>query len=651
MSSHLTYRPDVDGLRAVAVLGVVFYHAGLGFPGGYIGVDVFFVISGFLITSLILKDLRQGTFSLLDFWERRARRILPALTVVVAAILVAGWFLLLPSVYEVLGKQVIALVALSSNIKFWKETGYFAAAAEEKPLLHTWSLSLEEQFYLIIPLLLLLLYRFRKPSWVAPVLVGGAIASFLLAIYGSHRAPAATFFLLPMRAWELGVGSLLAFASPIGSAALRTALAWLGLAGILVPCVLYTPGIRFPGLTALPPVAGAALLIWSGMQGSSAVRPSFPQRFLASRLMVWFGLISYSLYLWHWPLFAFTKYIRTSPAPISLRLALVAISVVLASISLRYIERPFRTRNLLRTQHQVFVAGSAAVVALMLFSLILWFFAGFPNRLPKEAQLFASGKDDVAFIHRLALDDIPDNLIPFGTVSANPAVFVWGDSHAMAIMPAVDIACKGAGVAGLAATTDATAPTIEWHHDFPYGLNENAPSYNRAVMDTIKDSARAGGIRTVIMAARWSSYLGVYSTQPSFAESLERTIEELDAAGCKVILLQEVPSFPFDVPKTLALHAFWRNDLTRFSVTKNDYDWQSHAQSELFSKIAEKFDNVVVINPWNFLAANNNLFFPADHHGSLYQDSHHLSVHGSMRLKPAIESILIDTIAAYRSSR
>ena len=273
-SHKIAYRPDIDGLRAIAVLGVVFFHAGLGFPGGYAGVDVFFVISGFLITSLILKELRQGTFSLLGFWERRARRILPALTVVVVAILIAGWFFLLPADYEVLGKQIVALAALSSNIKFWWETGYFATSAEEKPLLHTWSLSLEEQFYLLIPLLLWFLFRLRKSSWVAPVLFLGAIASFTLSVIGSYRAPSATFFLLPTRAWELAAGSLLAFVQPIPQPRLRTLIAWLGLAAILGPLFFYAPGIRFPGLTALPPVAGAALLIWSGLRPpSSDLRP------------------------------------------------------------------------------------------------------------------------------------------------------------------------------------------------------------------------------------------------------------------------------------------------------------------------------------------------------------------------------------------
>ena len=209
--SFLKYRPDIDGLRAIAVLGVVFYHAGLGFPGGYVGVDVFFVISGYLITSLIRKELQSGDFCMLNFWERRARRILPALSMLVVAVLLAGWFLMLPADYEALGKQTIALVFFCSNIKFWMESGYFDSIASEKPLLHTWSLSLEEQFYIVIPILLGLLFKFRRSGWVVPVLGGICLTSFALSISWVEHQREAAFYLLPARAWELGLGSLVAF--------------------------------------------------------------------------------------------------------------------------------------------------------------------------------------------------------------------------------------------------------------------------------------------------------------------------------------------------------------------------------------------------------------------------------------------------------
>jgi peptidoglycan/LPS O-acetylase OafA/YrhL len=209
------YRAEIDGLRAVAVMAVVLYHAKLGFPGGFVGVDVFFVISGFLITSLILKDLQEGKFTLSNFWERRARRILPALVVVVVFTVVAGWFLLLPDDYEELGRSAAFQAAFAANIDFWRSTGYFAGAAEEKPLLHTWSLAVEEQFYLFVPLILFGLHRSRllqKRSVLRGGLMGCIILSLIYSTYAVSASPLSAFYLLPSRAWELMLGCLIAVA-------------------------------------------------------------------------------------------------------------------------------------------------------------------------------------------------------------------------------------------------------------------------------------------------------------------------------------------------------------------------------------------------------------------------------------------------------
>ena len=234
MFDHLAkfrYRADIDGLRAIAVIGVVLFHAGLGVGGGFVGVDVFFVISGFLITSLILRDLDRGSFSIVDFWERRARRIFPALAVVVIVTLIAGWFLMLPFGFQVLGQSAVALTVFASNMQFWRTSGYFDPAAEENPLLHTWSLSVEEQFYLVVPLLLLLVFALRFQRRLGLILGVGVVASFLVSVYWVDRDPKGAFYLLPSRAWELGAGSLLVLARPASNSALRELMAWLGLDG------------------------------------------------------------------------------------------------------------------------------------------------------------------------------------------------------------------------------------------------------------------------------------------------------------------------------------------------------------------------------------------------------------------------------------
>ncbi|MBP7951455.1 MAG: acyltransferase [Verrucomicrobiales bacterium] len=419
---HLRYRPDIDGLRAIAVLGVLFFHAGLGFPGGYVGVDVFFVISGFLITSLLLKDLDRGTFSMLHFWERRIRRILPALAVVVTVILAAGWFLLLPRDYEELGKQVISMVACASNVKFWLESGYFDVAAEQKPLLHTWSLAVEEQFYLVIPLVLALLFRIRKIGWILPLLVGGILGSFALSVYGSYRHPPTAFFLLPFRAWELGMGSLLVFLPPCASGRLAHAAAWLGLAGIVATYFLYPPGIRFPGISALPPVVGAALLIWAGSNRDTRTpgHRDIVFRLLASRPLVWIGLLSYSLYLWHWPLFAFQKYLGLPAKTWWIQLGLVLASFPLAWLSLRFVETPFRSRRLVKSRRSVFELGGGVLASLVLVSVILWRTGGAELRLSEAERRIAASQMDSAFINELTAADVPARLVPVGKPGGTP---------------------------------------------------------------------------------------------------------------------------------------------------------------------------------------------------------------------------------------
>ena len=336
-AAGVDYRPDIDGLRAIAVLSVVACHAGLGLPGGFVGVDVFFVISGYLITRLILKELEQGTFSLAAFWERRVRRILPALFSVTIATVAAGWFLLTPDAYASLGKSVVALGLLSSNMFFWQETGYFQAQAEEKPLLHTWSLGVEEQFYLLVPVFFFLFARRQNMSRAFFLLVPVGIVSFGWSIYGARYA-ASGFYLLPNRAWELLVGTFLAclpttwqIAPPRG----RDLAAAIGLSLIAIPCIFYDKETRFPGLSAVPPVLGAAFIIWAGDRAGEFPKTS---RWLAWRPVVFVGLISYSLYLWHWPLLVFAQYRSAAPLSMTERLAAVAASFAIAVVSWRYVE-------------------------------------------------------------------------------------------------------------------------------------------------------------------------------------------------------------------------------------------------------------------------------------------------------------------------
>jgi len=639
----LHYRPDIDGLRAVAVLGVVLFHAGLGFPGGFVGVDVFFVISGFLITSLILKELRNNTFSFLDFWERRARRILPALAVVTAAILIAGWFLLLPQDYKFLGGHVIALAAFSANIQFWREISYFATASDEKPLLHTWSLSVEEQFYLLIPVVLTILFRFRKASYVAPILLASVIGSFALSTYLVWKAPAAAFYLLPARGWELGAGSLLFFARPISNVRLKAATAWGGLCLILVPFSFYNSGTPFPGISALPPVVGAILLIWSGTYENQFT--SVPHTILSSPPLVWVGLLSYSLYLWHWPLFAFTKYLLPAAPPLFTRLSLVVSSFVLAWISLHFIERPFRSRSFVQKRSVIFGLSAGVVIILLLPSFVVWRRNGLPQRFTPAIQRFASARNDYDYVRELSRDDIPARLIQLGVPNSQPQIIVWGDSSAMAILPVVDFVCKEASIGAVAATRSSTPPVLDWFMaKTRFGLNENAPPYNQAIMDYISTSAHRRPMR-VILAGRWQYCLRC-DDHARFETALAVTIRKIQACGCRVTILKEVPTFPsVDVPKALAIHAMLGWEFVKPHLSRDQHIADTREQAAFFGVLEAQVPGIEFIDPVPFLTDANGSIMTSDAEGSFYRDDYHLSLHGSMCLRDAFRKLASEKLS------
>ena len=428
--NSLEYRPDIDGLRAVAVIAVLLFHAELHCPGGFVGVDMFFVISGFLISSLILKELDDGSFSLVNFWERRIRRILPAVTVVVLGTLVAGWFLYLPADFASLGKSVVAQAALVSNIFFYQQAGYFEAGADTTPLLHTWSLAVEEQFYLIFPLFLVFLSRFRRRSRLAAIVVVAA-ASFASSVLGTYAYPRAAFYLLPTRAWELLLGALLAMTRGRVSVNswIRETSAWMGLGLVACSVVYYDGSTRFPGLAAAAPCLGTALIIFSGERRLSTVG-----RMLAFRPVVFVGLVSYSLYLWHWPILAYSRYLLGGEGQRwPFRVALLIASAVLAILSWKYIETPFRKRTILRGRRRIFGFAGVSVATVLGLGLVVSYFAGFPWRFPRDALMYADCRDHYPGFEDTSLAQaVAAQFAEVGSREADQPInlLVWGDSHA-----------------------------------------------------------------------------------------------------------------------------------------------------------------------------------------------------------------------------
>jgi peptidoglycan/LPS O-acetylase OafA/YrhL len=365
----MRYRPEIDGLRAIAVAAVILFHAGFAlFSGGFVGVDVFFVISGFLITSIIVEELKTGRFSVLRFYERRSRRILPALFTVMAACVPFAYRLLSPDDLTDFAQSLAAICLFASNVLFWGESGYFDTQAELKPLLHTWSLAVEEQFYVVFPLLLLAAWRLGRGVLLA--LIGAiAVASVFTSVDEVRNFPSAAFYLLPSRAWQLLVGALASFvaerlqAADVRQPAVRLAgeaVGWGGMAMIVLALFLFDERTPFPGLNAALPTLGTALVLLGASDRTSV------GRMLAWQPLVGLGLISYSAYLWHQPLFAFTKHALLADLPADLAIVLCAVTVVLASLSWRYVEQPFRDRSLISrgAVYALSAAGMAAFVAL-----------------------------------------------------------------------------------------------------------------------------------------------------------------------------------------------------------------------------------------------------------------------------------------------
>ncbi|HPE61742.1 MAG: acyltransferase [Thiothrix sp.] len=371
----MQYRKEIDGLRALAVVPVVLFHAGIpGFDGGFVGVDVFFVISGYLITTLLLEALQQGNFSLVTFYERRARRILPVLLLVVLACLLPAWWLLLPHELVDFGRSMVAVALFVSNVLFWQDSGYFAPDAELMPLLHTWSLAVEEQFYLLFPLLLLAGWRLGRERLAGLLGILGLL-SLGLAELGWRFAPDANFYLLPGRAWELLAGAGCAFYPGFRPVAGRVSTAWLagvGLVLLLGAVGLFDRGLPFPGLYALVPVAGTVLLILYARSDQGV------GRVLASPILAGIGLISYSAYLWHQPLLVFTRMLWLDAGP-GLLLVAVLLAFGLAWLSWRLVERPFRDRQRF-SRRQVFGFALAGSLLLIVSGLILIGLDGVPRR-------------------------------------------------------------------------------------------------------------------------------------------------------------------------------------------------------------------------------------------------------------------------------
>jgi peptidoglycan/LPS O-acetylase OafA/YrhL len=567
------YRPDIDGLRAVAVISVVLFHAGLfPFRSGFVGVDIFFVISGYLIGGIVLRDVKERRFQFARFYARRARRILPALFVVVLAACVVGWFVLSASEFRGVGASATSTLLAVSNFSFWRFQDYFFPDSRLSPLLMTWSLGVEEQFYVFFPFLIIAAARLG-PGRI-PIVIGAiSLASFVFSVWCTKAYPAAAFYLLPPRAWELGVGAMLA-AFEISPDAWRTpliawvrsksaqqGLAWIGVALLSTAVFGFDESTPFPGLMALLPVFGAAALI-------SAESSFVNRRLLSSRPMVFVGLVSYSWYLWHWPLMSYFRIIVPNTPPIWAMVVIAAVAFGLAVLSWRYVELPFRRPRLdplpvLRRYGWALAAALALPLAIKLSD-------GAPQRLPTQAReaeaIVAAGRGGACLV---VWDQSRPNLSRDCVlqVPGRPTVALIGDSHAGALAQGLRelAAQENVGFEILAKTS--CPPLLDvtvWTKEQP-ALTEACATF---VDDAVRRVAANPDVRLVLLAGLWSGPLAAGSVQeryldhrqPSASEDgldllrigLERTIGALTAAGKQVILVGDTPYWRFD-PSRLIL--------------------------------------------------------------------------------------------------
>ncbi|MBM3820412.1 MAG: acyltransferase, partial [Acidimicrobiia bacterium] len=500
----MVYRREIDGLRAIAVLPVILFHAGFArFSGGFVGVDVFFVISGYLITTLILTDARAGRFTLLGFYERRARRILPALFLVMAVSIPFAWLWMLPTDLKDFSESLAAVATFWSNVLFWRESGYFDTASELKPMLHTWSLAVEEQYYLLFPPLVLLIWRLGR-SWMLLILTAGALASLLLAERASGRSPAAAFFLLPTRGWELLFGAVIGYylldrTAPRATAVVRESMSVLGLLLIGVGVFAFNAQTPFPGVYALVPTVGTALLI---LFATAETRTG---RVLGARPLVAIGLVSYSAYLWHQPLFAFARHRSLSEPGTGTLLVLSLAALLLAAISWRYVEVPFRDRTV--TSRRTIVAVTAAgIIAFSGLGIAGAAAEGFGGRLPPNLtwdgfRQKVETLGDVCTAGPLA--SYPGlRACEFGDRTSPSTVVLYGDSHAQAVSYALHERLSAMGLKGVfvRAETCQTVPTVVDRRRAD--LVAGCLAWFDSLLAFVRDHASA-----VVIVSRWTHWL------------------------------------------------------------------------------------------------------------------------------------------------
>jgi len=627
----MQYRREIDGLRALAVLPVILFHAGFDFfSGGFVGVDIFFVISGYLITTIIISELENEKFSLITFYERRARRILPALFFVMLCCVPFAWFWLSPGDMKDFSQSLVAVPFFSSNILFWLQGGYFASAAELKPLLHTWSLAVEEQFYLFFPLMLMLVWKVAR-SWLLPLLLVIFVVSLGLAEWGSLSKPGATFYLLPTRGWELLLGSFAAFFiyykknSGLGFRALEVG-GWLGLLLILVSILFFDKETPFPGFYALVPTIGTLLII------VCATDQNVVGKFVGNRVFVGVGLISYSAYLWHQPLFAFARHRSLNEPSEWMYGGLSLLALLLAYFSWRFIENPFRNKSRI-DRSRVFLFSLAGSAVFVLFGLWGHYTNGIymarPNidiALSAESRLNANqGLSSICDINYTNSAEC--------MTDPNPEVLLWGDSYAMHLAagfissnPSIRLVQKTVSVCGpiLDIAPISSSYTRAW--------SEKCMANNDKVFQYLKDNPE---IKYVVMSSPFNQVNEdqkvltkdgrvVFGKDVAYSAMLE-TVNRIRAIGRKPVVFAPPPKNGENIGRCLMRATYFSEDLSLCDISLEDYK----AHQFFVNDFLVRLESTVPVVWLSDTLCSSSFCYASIDGVFIYRDGGHLSHKGS----------------------
>jgi len=617
--THRTYRPDIDGLRAIAVLLVIGFHA-FGVQAGFIGVDLFFVISGFLISTIIFGDLHLGQLSIVDFYRRRIKRIFPALLTVLFFCFSLGWFTLLADEFAGLNKHIAAGLAFVSNLVLLGESGYFDSASSGKILLHLWSLGIEEQFYIFWPLLLLAFWRLRLN--IAFLLIGIGLGSFALNIVYIHSYPSATFYLPFTRFWELLVGATLAYRVVIQNKSLLlfnspNLNAFLGAAFLVAANIFINDRSAFPGWWALLPTFGAALLISAGSLAW------FNRRILSNRALVWFGLISYPLYLWHWPLLTFARILDGGHQPSSLvRISMMALAILFAWLTYRLIERPIRfNKKIFFTPARLLILGGV----LFLISAYVYLNNGLPSRAAAQLKILNEGdighEEFRTYLHAqpnyCEYKDIAPLVCAERLSRYKSIIAVIGDSHAEHILLGLTEALPNTGF-------------------MLFDANQTLPFFSSSLSSHFFDVIeRNSKIDSVILVAYWGLRKQLIPPDSSYAKEATLTANKLTTYGKKVFLVDGTPNFSFLPIKCKYDWPFLRtqqcteNQLFNKQHVQYYPDFIAASQNSPIHLIELKplFCDEITCN----MAKDGKLFF---------RDDNHLGMNGSRYIAPTLVKAL-----------